>query len=52
MPQTTFYPNDACLEWPQECLDLAGSFADFPLKPEGLDAQAKQESPICPNCSE
>jgi hypothetical protein len=25
----------AAHEWPQECLDLAGSFPDFPLREEG-----------------
>lgn len=28
----------AAHEWPQECLRLAGSFADFPLREEGETA--------------
>jgi predicted transcriptional regulator len=28
----------AAHEWPQDCLALAGSFADFPLQPPGLAA--------------
>lgn len=27
-------------EWPQDCLGLARRFPDFPLRAEGLDAQA------------
>ena len=24
-------------EWPQDCLALAGSFSDFPMRTEGID---------------
>lgn len=26
-------------EWPQDCLALAGSFSDFPLRTENIDTQ-------------
>lgn len=29
----------AAHEWPQECLLLAGSFADFPLREQGATSQ-------------
>ena len=30
----------AAHEWPQDCLDLAGSFADFPLREDAASQQA------------
>ena len=30
----------AAHEWPQDCLGLAGRFADFPLREDNHDAQA------------
>lgn len=32
-------------EWPQDCLALAGRFADFPLRDEGLNAQQPADVP-------
>jgi hypothetical protein len=27
-------------EWPQDCLNLAGRFPDFPLRNDGMDTHA------------
>ena len=47
MSQITLYLDDATQalvdnaahEWPQDCLGLAGRFADFPLREESSGAQ-------------
>ena len=31
----------AAHEWPQDCLSLAGRFADFPLREQGIDSAVK-----------